>query len=117
MVKIEDAQERNDDCVKKKIKELKGEMTRVNNMYRKNRMSDDEYDKEYAELEERLKELESHLQPFKERDLSLYHGLLQSEWTAIYDALNKENKRAFWRKYIKQIILNDDGTIKRVIFF
>ena len=117
LVKIEDAQEKNDGCVKKRISELKGEMTRVNNMYRKNRMSDDEYDKEYAELEERLKELESNLEPLKERDLSLYHGLLKSDWTALYEALNKENKRAFWRKYVKQIVLNGDGTVKHVIFF
>lgn len=117
IVKVENAQERNDNCVKKKIKELKSEMTRVNNMYRKNRMTDEEYDREYAELEERLKELESHLEPFKERDLTLYYGLSKSDWRAIYDALNKENKRAFWRKYIKQIILNMDGTVKRVIFF
>lgn len=117
VVKIEDAQEKNDACVKNKIKELKGEMTRLNNMYRKNRISDDEYDKEYAELEERLKELESHLEPFEERDLTIYQDLLESGWKALYLALNKENKRAFWRKYIKNIILNHDGTVKTVIFF
>lgn len=117
IVKIEDAQERNDTCVKKKIATLKGEMTRVNNMYRKNRMTDDEYDKEYAELEERLKELESHLEPFKERDLTLYYEFSESGWRDLYDALSKENKRSFWRKYIKQIILNMDGTVKRLIFF
>lgn len=117
VVNIEDAQEKNDTCVKKKIKELKSEMTRVNNMYRKNRMTDDEYDKEYTELEERLKELESHLEPFVERDLTKYYGILESDWKDIYNALNKENKRAFWRKYIKQIILNYDGTVQKAVFF
>lgn len=117
VVQVEDAQEKNDTCVKNKITELKGEMTRLNTMYRKNRMTESEYDKEYAELEERLKELESHLEPFVERDLTIYNDLLESGWKGLYNALTKENKRAFWRKYIKQIVLNDNGTVQRLIFF
>jgi DNA invertase Pin-like site-specific DNA recombinase len=116
-VSVVDAQIKNDKCVKDKIAQIKGEMTRLNNMYQKNRISEEKYDKEYDELETRLKDLESQLEPFVERDLSKYEDLLKSDWKELYNALTKENKRTFWRKYIKQIILNDNGTIDRVIFF
>ena len=116
-IAVEDAQEKNDDCVKRKLKDLRGQLQRVNRMYKLGKMKDAEYDRESDDLEERIRDLESHLEPLKERDLTKYHELLKSDWKTLYNALNKENKRAFWRKYIKQINLNEDGTVKRVIFF
>ena len=92
-------------------------MARLNSMYQKGRVTEEKYDRDFEDLEARLRDLESPLKPFEERDLTIYHELLKSGWKSLYDALNKENKRAFWRKYIKQITLNDDGTVKRVIFF
>lgn len=99
------------------VKQLKGEITRLNNMYRKSRISDAEYDRDYEELEKRLKHAESLLLPVKEKDLSKYKKLLKSDWKKLYNALNAENKRAFWRKYINTILVNEDGTVKEVIFF
>jgi hypothetical protein len=114
--KIEDARVR-DSHASDKIKEIEGEMTRLTKAYRKNRITEDEYDKEYEELEIKLETLKRHLEPILERDLTIYEELLKSDWRGLYDALNKENKRAFWRKYIKTIELNDKGTVKRAIFF
>ena len=100
-----------------KIKDIKAEMERTTKAYRKGRIKEADYDKEYEELENRLKELESHLEPILERDLSMYAELLESDWQSLYNALTRENKRAFWRKYIKNITLNDNGTVNRVNFF
>ena len=105
------------ELINKQIKEIKLEMKNTTTAFRKGRMTEKEYDKEYDELEARLKELESHLEPVIERDLSIYTDLLTGGWRELYMALTKENKRAFWRKYIKSIELNKDGTLKQPIFF
>lgn len=114
---VEDAREKKDDCVKKKLTELRGQLQRVNRMYKLGKIDDAEYDKDSDDLEEQIRDLENHLEPLTERDLTEYEELLKSDWKTLYNALNKENKRAFWRKYVKQILLNEDGTVNRVIFF
>ena len=115
-VKIADSRRKNTH-VAETIKSIKTEMTRLNNMYRKNRITDAEYDKDYEELETRLKASESQLEPFLERDLTIYENLLKTDWKAIYEALDREHRRAFWRKYIKRIELDNKGHLKSVIFF
>lgn len=100
-----------------KITEIKGEMERLTKAYRKNRITEAEYDRDYDELEERLKELEERLEPILERDLSVYEDLLKCDWKTLYNALNKEHKRAFWRKYVKSIELTEKGNFKSAIFF
>jgi DNA invertase Pin-like site-specific DNA recombinase len=103
--------------INKQINDIKLEMKNTTTAFRKNRMTEKEYDKEYDELESRLKELEKHLEPQIERDLTMYEDLLKSGWRELYMALTKENRRAFWRKYIKCIEINNDCTFSKVIFF
>ena len=115
-VKIEDKRIR-DSHASDKIKEIKAEMERTTKAYRKGRMKESDYDREYDELEKQLKELQKHLEPIIERDLTIYENLLKSDWRELYNALDRTHKRAFWRKYIKEIQLNLDGSIKDIIFF
>lgn len=105
------------EVVNKKIKELNTEITKVKRMYRKGDMTEAEYDNDMEELKAELQALESQLEPVLERDLTIYEDLLKSDWKDLYGALNKENKRAFWRKYIKGIELSVDGTVQQPIFF
>lgn len=116
VVKIEDKKEIRDNT-EDRIKRIKTEMTRLNNMYRKERITEEEYDIDYEKLDAQLKELEAHLEPVLERDLSQYEELLKSDWKTLYNALSKENKRSFWRKYVKQIIVTTEGKVDSVIFF
>lgn len=115
--KVEDVKSKEPNCVTSRIKQIKAEMTRLNNMYQKGRKSEDEYDREYEELETRLKELESHLEPVVKRDMKRYEELLNTDWRGIYDALTKENKQAFWRKYIKEIVIDKNSNLVKPIFF
>ena len=114
--KIEDKRVK-DSHATDKIKDIKAEMERTTKAYRKGRITEAEYDKEYDELEARLQELQVHLEPVLERDLTRYEELLKSDWKDLYNALTKENKRAFWRKYIKNIYVGENSTVRRVIFF
>ena len=115
-VKAEEARVKNTQAAEL-VKNIKSEMTRLNNMYRKGRIQDAEYDRDYEALEVRLKGAESALEPLEKRDLAIYEKLIKSDWKELYNALTKENKRAFWRMYIKAIILDDKGVLKDVIFF
>lgn len=116
-VRIEEVKTKEPSDLKDKIAQLKGEMTRLNNMYQKNRITEEQYDKDYDDLKVQLNALESHLEPVVERDLTKYEELLKSDWKDIYAALTKENKRAFWHKFIKEIVVDEKGKFKDIIFF
>lgn len=106
------------DGIKNSMTNIQSEMNRLNTMFRKGRVKEDEYDREYDALERQLAELQESLTPVEERDLTIYEDLLaQDDWKSLYNALNKENQRAFWRKYIKAIKLDTEGKIDEVIFF
>lgn len=106
------------DGIKNTIANLQAEMNRLNTMFRKGRVKEEEYDREYEVLERQLAELQESLTPVEERDVTVYEELLnQDDWKTLYNALNKENQRAFWRKYIKGIKLDADGKIDEIIFF
>lgn len=105
------------ELINKQIKSIKGEMSKLKRMYRKEDIDEAEYDEEMEILKNDLRLLEDKLIPMEERDLTVYEDLLKSDWRDLYAALNKVNKRAFWRKYIKGIELNVDGTVKHPIFF
>ena len=99
------------------VKSLKAERDRLNRMYRKGGIDDNEYDKEIDMLNERIKGAESALAPVEERDLSRYEQLLKSDWKELYSTLTKENKRSFWHKYIKAIVLDPNGKLSDIAFF
>lgn len=113
---IEDAREANSHAAEL-VKSLKAERDRLNRIYRKGDMPDAEYDREYDRLTERIKGAESALKPIEKRDLTKYEQLLKSDWKELYGALTKDNKRSFWRMYIKALVLDDDGSLKDIVFF
>ena len=106
-----------DTHLEEKIQKVKNEMEKVKRMYRKDDITEDEYDKEMDELKHTLEELESRLEPVLERDLTIYHDLLKSDWRALYEALTKENERSFWRSILKGIEVDVNGIPQRPIFF
>lgn len=114
--KVEDARTQNTTAADM-VKELKAERSRLNHSYRKGGMEQEEYDKEIDMINERIKGAEMALAPIQKRDLGLYEELLQGDWKELYSALTKENKRSFWRMYIKSIILDEKGNFKDVVFF
>lgn len=102
----------------KKIAELKKEMKRLTIAYRKGRIEEDEYDKDYAELENELKNLEKADKP-EERDLTAIKKLLETDYRTIYEALDKPHKKAFWRNIIKEFVVDENRTIvsESIVFF
>ena len=102
----------------KKIEELKKEMKRLTIAYRKGRVEEDEYDKDYAELESELKKLEAVEKP-EEKDLTALVKLMESDYRTIYEALDKPHRKAFWRQVIKEFTIDENRQIipESIIFF
>lgn len=100
------------------IEKLKGEMERLNMMFRKGRIEEEEYDTEYYKLEKKLKSLDT-TEPPPKRDLDAIKGILETDYRGIYEQLTRENKKAFWRSFIKEFAIDEDKKIvpESIIFF
>lgn len=115
--KIEDATPSNNNEIK--VRELQDEMNKLNIMFRKNRISEEEYDTEYFKLEKKLEKLTAgHVEP-QQIDTEHLRELLESNWKEIYDSLDQEHKRAFWHGIIKEFKVGEDRKIipDSIIFF
>jgi len=102
----------------KKIEELKKEMDRLNMMFRKGRIEEEEYDKEYLVVEKALKKLDTDEKPV-ERNLDALKGLLELDYKSLYNELDREHKKAFWKNLIKEFSIDDNKKIipDSIIFF
>ena len=113
---IDEIQPKNNNALK--AEKLKVEMDRLNMMFRKGRIDEEEYDTEYFKLEKKLKEIDTIEDPPK-RDLDAIKGILETDYRGIYDKLSKENKKAFWRSFIKEFAIDENKKIvpESIIFF
>lgn len=92
-------------------KKIKDEMERLNNLYIKGRINEDDYEKRYNELQLKLD-----TKPIS-RDLSHVKSMLKSNILELYNTLDITEKRAFWHSLIKAIYIDDMYNITSVDFF
>ena len=113
---ITEAQQKNQNV--EKANKLREEMDRLNMMFRKGRIDEEEYDKEYYALDKKLKKIDIDEKP-PERDLDALKGLLETDYRGLYSQLNKENKKAFWRRIMKEFAIDEHKKIvpESIIFF
>lgn len=113
---IEESQPKNNNAIK--VEQLKVEMERLNMMFRKGRIEEEEYDTEYYKLEKKLKSLDI-TEPPPKRDLDAIRGILETDYRGIYEKLTKENKKAFWRSFIREFSIDENKKIipESIIFF
>lgn len=120
IVKVESIAEKKSPAIdnSKKIEAVKKEMKRLTTAYRKGRVDEDEYDRDYEALEKELDKLEAVDKP-EERDLTALKDLVESDYRTIYEALDRPHRKAFWRNTIKEFALDEDKQIipESIIFF
>lgn len=97
----------------KRKKSIKEELNNLNYIFMKKRITQEEYDKLYEELEAELKQLENNKSAVK--DTKALVDFLNSGWRNIYDDLPRDSKRSIWRNLIKEIEATPDK-IKKVEF-
>lgn len=97
------------------IDEINKEIERLNYSWRKGRIKTiEQYDKEYDELMEQLELAQSEQNETTTTDFEKIESILHSGWQEIYNALDEEHKRAFWRNLISSIEIEWDGKIKQI---
>ena len=113
---IEEVKPKNNN--EEKAKKIKSELERLNLMFRKGRIGEEEYDKEYLALSKKLKSIDVKEKP-PERNLDALKGLLETDYRTLYARLTKENKKAFWRRIIKEFAIDEHKKIipESIIFF
>lgn len=80
----------------------------------------EKYEKDYAELMELLEEAEAERKEVIVKDFSKIERVLMGDWRDLYNNLNDDRKRAFWRSFIHSIEINwttQKKEITRVNFF
>lgn len=102
------------------VKELRSELDRLNYSWQKGRIkSVEEYDKKYDDIVAKIAEAESTIKE-KPKDFSHIKETLSCGWKGIYESLDNEHKRAFWRSFVKEIQIDwgaDTKDIKDIEFF
>jgi DNA invertase Pin-like site-specific DNA recombinase len=98
------------------IKEIHEEIERLNYSWKKGRIKGgiEQYDKEYDELLEKLEIAESRQKEESSKDFGKIEAILHSGWRDIYNALDDEHKRSFWRGIIASIEIEWTTDVKRI---
>ena len=115
-IRVEEIQKKNKQTPKVRTEEqIEKEMSRLNLLFQKDRITWDYYSKEYDALESEKNSLKTVITE-PESDYSFMESLLTKDFLSIYHSLSEENRRTFWRNIIRQIHLKPDYTIDYVDF-
>lgn len=99
------------------VAKLREELRRLNVSYRAGNMSDDEYLAESKDLNARIVKASAEAASDPgEKDLTGLKELLETDFCSIYQTLDREDKRRFWRSIIKEIHVNENADIISVDF-
>lgn len=104
------------------LPELQAELDRLNYSWQKGRIkSAEEYDRKYDTLVAQIEAAhDEQAEVNNEPDYEKIEAVLTSDWRVIYEALDPEHRRAFWRSFVEEIQVNwtnDTKEITDVIFF
>jgi DNA invertase Pin-like site-specific DNA recombinase len=103
------------------IEDIHGQIDRLNYSWQTGKIRKvEQYEAQYAELMAKLEEAEAEQKQVIVKDFSKIEAILHSGWKEIYQHLDDEHKRSFWRSFIKSIEINwttENKEITRVIFF
>lgn len=106
---------------KHNIDEIHEQIDRLNYSWQTGKIRTvEQYEKDFAELQEKLEEAEAEQGTVIVKDFSKIDAILQTGWQGIYNNLDDEHKRAFWRSFIKSIEIHwttEKKEIVKVNFF
>lgn len=104
------------------IEELQAELNRLNYSWQKGRIkSVEEYDAKYDKLTAQIEAANSEMAELADApDFEKIRSILGSGWKNIYEELDSEHKRAFWRSFVEEIHVEwnaETKGIKDIKFF
>jgi len=83
-------------------------LKRLNDMYLMGNISESEYKDKSAELQRKIAELSK--EPVKKEIR------FETNWKSLYEELDDEHKRAFWRGLIKGIVINENALPVEILY-
>lgn len=93
---------------KDESKKISAEMDRLNLLFQKGRISDEYYDMQYEVLEKKLMDEQERNKIITVKDFEPHRQQFSGNWQELYERLDMEHKRMFWRKYIREIYIDAD---------
>lgn len=106
---------------KHSLEDLHEQLDRLNYSWQTGKIRKVEtYEKQYADLIFQIEELEAEQEKEAVKDFVRIENIVKAGWQAIYNNLDREHKRAFWRSFITSIEINwktEKKEIVRVNFF
>lgn len=97
------------------VDEINQEIDRLNFSWRKGRIRTiEQYDKEYDELMEKLELAKKERYDTPPKDFEKIETVLHEGWKEIYNALDDEHKKAFWRGLVASIGIEWTTATKRI---
>ena len=90
------------------------ELSRLNTMFLKGRISEEIYDTEYLRITDLIRLNKANTQP--QEQIKQLENVFVENWQDMYNELDKMNKKLFWKAIIKQIVVDEDMNVINVIF-
>lgn len=87
---------------------IRSELDRLNTMFQKGRITEEFYDNEYERLQNELKKLTADNTICLSERLSKISDMFTGNWLELYEKLDNEHKRTFWKSAIKEITFDPD---------
>ena len=98
------------------IEAIHEEIDRLNYAWQKGRIRKvEQYEEQYEALMKKLEKAEEEQGEIITKDFSKVEAILQSGWKEIYNNLEDEYKRAFWRSFIRSIEINWTTETKEIV--
>jgi hypothetical protein len=95
---------------KRNVVKLREQLRRLNVAYMAGNMDDDEYIEQTKELNALIVDAEAEAaQDPGEKDLTGMKAIMETDFRSIYQDLEPEDRRRFWRSFIKEIYVGEDG--------
>lgn len=98
---------------KTNIKKYESELKRLNNLYIKGRLEEDEYEKKYFDLQNLIN---AEKEESNSIDVENLVTKFPSNWKEVYFELTDINKKRFWLSTIKEIKINEKKEVTKIIF-
>lgn len=116
-VEIEAVNPKNKSDAERRIKNLKEQLRRLNVMYMAGNKSDEEYFKEDAEIKLAISKAEKELEISRPRKVDHLKELLETDFRTMYAGFAEAEKQEFWQDLIKEIRVDVDKKVTKVIFY
>lgn len=97
-------------------KPLENELSNLNYMFQKGRITVEQYDAQYEAISAKLKALQEVPQSHIKRDYTELIQLINSDWKTRYRALDNAHKRLFWRGIIERVEVGKGAEITNIFF-